>query len=198
MLNKAYDAIKSADRDNPEEVIVISGAPRATGFFNGDCAPTGCDDAPFLQGMVSAGADEFMDCVGIRYLEGAAGPDVQAAGLRGHSTHYSLYYPTMVAIYSNAFPDKPLCFTGLGYFAPPEQAALSPQYAWAANTTSEDQARWLGRAVEVARTSRLVQIMIIQNVDATVASNGLELAGYAMIRSDGTCSACNRVRAALR
>ena len=50
MLAPAYNVIKSV---NPN-ILVISGAPSPTGFFGGGCTPAGCDDAPYVAGMLAA------------------------------------------------------------------------------------------------------------------------------------------------
>jgi hypothetical protein len=193
MLSAAYNAIKAAN----DEVMVISGAPAPTGFFDGACTTSGCDDAPFLQGMRSAGAAGFMDCLGIHYNEGVLSPDARTGDPRGNSDHYTRYYPTMVETYLGIFPDKPLCFTELGYLSPEGYGPLPANFSWASQVTVQDQAAWLARATTLARTSGDVRLLIIWNVDATEYGADPQ-AGYAIIRPNSTCLACNTLGAAMQ
>jgi LysM repeat protein len=193
MLIAAYNAIKAAD----PAVMVISGAPAPTGFFGGACTTTGCDDAPFLQGMRTAGAAAYMDCVGIHYNEGVLSPDARSGDPRGNSDHYTRYYPTMVETYNAIFPNKPLCFTELGYLSPQGYGPLPDAFSWASDVTVEDQAAWLARAAAKSRDEGLVRLMIIWNVDATEYGADPQ-AGYAIVRPDNTCLACNTLSAVLQ
>ncbi|HEX2621435.1 MAG TPA: hypothetical protein VHL11_14855, partial [Phototrophicaceae bacterium] len=192
MLSAAYQSIKSR---NPN-VIVISGAPAPTGFFGGTCQAGGCDDNIFLQQMRSAGAAGFMDCVGIHYNEGVLPPTATSGDPRGNPNHYSRYYPTMVSTYSAQFPSKPLCFTELGYLTPEGMGPLPPGFEWAANTTIQNQAEWLGQAVTLSRQGGRVKLMIVWNVDSTIYGADPQ-AGYAIVRN-GECRACATLGAAMQ
>ncbi len=185
LLRQSYNAIKAA---NPN-TLVISGAPAPTGFFGG-CTPNGCDDKAFLAGMAAAGAANYMDCVGVHYNEGIVSPGQRTGDPRGNSGHYTRYFWGMVDTYYNAFGGaRPLCFTELGYLSPQGFGSLPEQFAWAANVTVAQQASWLAEAVSLSRNSGKVRLLIIWNVDFT--SYGSDpMAGYAMIRPDGSCPAC--------
>ncbi|MBZ0284032.1 MAG: hypothetical protein K8L97_25050 [Anaerolineae bacterium] len=192
LLKLAYAAIKAANADT----LVISGAPAPTGFFSGKCTPDGCDDNIFLQQMVAAGAVNFMDCTGIHYNEGILPPDVRSGDPRENSSHYSRYFPAMLDLYTQAFPSKPLCFTEIGYLSPEGYDDLPPGFEWAANTTVQKQADWLGMAAQSARQSHRVRLLIIWNVDAT--EYGVDpLAGYAIVRPGGVCPACTTLGTAM-
>ena len=193
MLSSAYNAIKNAN----SEVMVISGAPAPTGFFGGACTSAGCDDEPFLQGMLNAGAASSLDCVGIHYNEGVLSPDARSGDPRGNSSHYTRYYPTMVETYNNIFPDKPLCFTELGYLSPEGYGPLPANFSWATQVTVQDQAAWLARAAALSRDGGLVRLMIVWNVDATEYGADPQ-AGYAIIRPNNTCLACNTLSAVMQ
>jgi hypothetical protein len=193
MLSAAYNAIKGANNS----VIVISGAPAPTGFFGGACTSAGCDDAQFLQGMRSAGAANFMDCLGIHSNEGLLSPDARTGDPRGNSSHYTRYYPTMVETYSGIFPDKQLCFTELGYLSPEGYGPLPANFSWASQVTVQDQAAWLARAATLSRSGGRVRLMIVWNVDATEYGADPQ-AGYAIIRPNNTCLACNTLGAAMQ
>jgi LysM repeat protein len=193
MLTLAYNAIKARNDD----VIVISGAPAPTGFFGGNCTNTGCDDKPFIQGMKNAGAGAYMDCLGIHYNEGVLGPDATSGDPRGNPNHYTRYYGSMVNTYRAIFPNEPLCFTELGYLSPEGYGPLPAGFAWAVNVTVQDQAAWLARAATLARDSGFVRLLIVWNVDATEYGDDPQ-AGYAIIRPDLSCIACNTLAAVMQ
>jgi uncharacterized protein YraI len=191
LLRQSHNAIKAA---NPN-TLVVSGAPAPTGFFGG-CSPNGCDDAPYLAGMAAAGAARYMDCVGVHYNEGIVPPSQTSGDPRGSSGHYTRYFLGMVNTYYNAFGGaKPLCFTELGYLSPEGFGGLPDQFAWAANVSVAQQAAWLAEAVSLARSSGKVRLIIVWNVDFT--NYGADpMAGYAMIRPNGSCPACDALAGA--
>lgn len=184
LLRAAYSAIKAA---NPN-TLVVSGAPAPTGFFGG-CSGAGCDDNLFIRGMAAAGAASYMDCLGIHYNEGIVSPNQTSGDPRGNSGHYTRYLPTMISTYNAAFGGRrPLCFTELGYLSPEGYPPLPGGFAWAENVTVAQQAAWLAQAIAIARSSN-VRLVIVWNVDFT--EYGADpMAGYAMIRPDGSCPAC--------
>ena len=186
LLRRAYQGIKAA---NPN-TMVISGAPAPTGFFGG-CHGGGCDDAAFVRGMAAAGAANYMDCLGVHYNEGIVSPDSTSGDPRGNSSHYTRYFWGMVNTYSGAIGgSRPLCFTELGYLTGEGYPPLPGGFAWAGNVTLAQQAAWLDRAVTLARNSGRVRMLIVWNVDFT--QYGADpMAGYAMIRPDGSCPACD-------
>lgn len=191
MLSAAYQAIKARNNN----VLVVSGAPAPTGFFGG-CTTNGCDDNFFIRDMANAGASQFMDCVGIHYNEGILPPTATSGDPRGNSSHYSRYYNGMVSLYGSTFPGKPLCFTEIGYLSPEGYGPLPASFGWAADTSVSEQAAWLASAVTLARNSGRVRLFIVWNVDSTLYGDDPQ-AGFAIVRPDGTCPACNTMRAAL-
>lgn len=191
MLRAGYTAIKNANRN----VLVISAAPAPTGA-EGAFPGRVVNDDRFIRDMANSGAANFMDCVGIHYNEGILPPTATSGDPRGNSSHYSRYYPTMVNLYASTFPGKPLCFTELGYLSPEGLGPLPAAFAWAANTTVTQQAEWLAGAVRQARASGRVRLLIVWNVDFTRYDSD-PMAGYAIIRPNNTCPACNTLRAAM-
>ena len=183
LLTASYSRIKAS---NPN-TLVISAAPSPTGFFGG-CGATGCDDAPFLRGMVAAGALNSADCVGVHYNEGILSPTRSSGDPR--NPFYTRYYSGMVNTYWNIIAGrKPLCITEIGYVSSEGYGPLPPNFAWGASTTVANQAQWLREAVNLAQRSGRVRIMIIWNVD--FAGYGVDpQGGYAIIRPDGSCPAC--------
>ncbi|MCA0454951.1 MAG: hypothetical protein LCI00_13345 [Chloroflexi bacterium] len=185
MLIESYNAIKAA---NPA-VMVISGAPAPTGYFGGRCAAEGCDDNIFITQMQQAGAANAMDCVGMHYNDGIVPPDRTSGDPRGSSDHYSRYFKTLIALYAGVFPGKPVCFTELGYLTSQGYGALPAGFEWAANTTIQNQAEWQAGAARIAKAGTQVRLIIVWNLDA-VRYDSDPMAGYAIIRKDGSCIAC--------
>lgn len=188
LLRQSYGAIKAA---NPN-TMVISGAPAPTGYFGG-CHGGGCDDNHYLAGMAAAGAANYMDCIGVHYNEGIVPPSQTSGDPRGNSSHYSRYFWGMVNTYSNAFGGaRPLCFTELGYLSPEGFGGLPDSFAWAGGTSLAEHASWLADAVALSRNSGKVRLLIVWNVDFTNYGSD-PMAGYAMIRPDGSCPACDAI-----
>lgn len=186
LLSGAYSAIKGA---NPN-TLVITGAPAPTGFFGG-CGGGGCDDNAFIAGMAAAGAANYADCIGLHYNEGIVSPDQNSGDPRGNSGHYTRYFSGMLNTYANAFGGaRPLCFTELGYLTPEGYAPLPGGFAWAQGVSLGQQASWLDRAVALAAGSGRVRLLIIWNVDFTQYGDD-PMAGYAIIRPNGSCPACD-------
>lgn len=189
LLKFVYPQIKAA---NPN-TMVISGAPSPTGFFGGGCTAQGCDDEPFIKDMAAAGAFQFADCVGIHYNEGILPPTQTSGDPRGNSEHYTRYYQKMVDVYWAASGGaKPLCFTELGYLSDEgydDLAAVAPGFAWANETTIAQQAEWLASATRLSRDQGKVRLLIVFNVDFDTYGADPQ-AGYAIIRKDGSCPAC--------
>jgi hypothetical protein len=192
MLKKAYPAIKQANSN----VMVISGAPAPTGFFGGGCATNGCDDKIFIEQMKAAGASAYFDCTGIHYNEGVLPPSASSGDPRGNPNHYTRYYPTMVSTYRTVFPNKPLCFTELGYLTPQGLGSLPPGLEWGANTSAQEQADWLAQAATISRDGGIVRLMVVWNVNATFTSSN-SMAGWAIIRTNGQCLPCATLNAAM-
>ena len=187
MLAPAYNAIKSA---NPN-VMVISGAPAPTGFYGG-CSGGGCDDGLYVAGMAAAGAASYMDCIGIHYNEGIISPNQTSGDPRGG--HYTRYFWGMVNTYYNAFGgSRPLCFTELGYLSGVDYGGVPGGFSWAGNTTIAQHAQWLAEAASLSASSGKVRLFIVFNIDFTHYSSDPQ-AGYAMIRADGSCPACEALR----
>ena len=188
MLAPAYTAIKAA---NPN-VMVISGAPTPTGFFSSSCSGTGCDDDLYISGMAAAGAEAYMDCIGLHYATGVTSPNQETGDPR--SDHYTFYFGDMVSTYYNAFNgDLPLCFTELGYLSAEGYPTLPENFAWAANITAHQQATWLAEAASLSANSGKVRLLIVFNVDTAVDQNAPQ-AGYTIKRPDGSCPACASLR----
>lgn len=179
MLAPAYNAIKAA---NPN-VMVISGAPAPTGFDNGTNAWA---DNRYMAGMLAAGGANYADCIGAHYNSGASSPS-QVSGHPTGSAHYSWYLLPTLNVYAQL--GKPVCFTELGYLSGEDYGGVPERFGWAAGTTVAQHAAWLAEAVSVAANTGKVRLIIVFNVDFTYWGDDPQ-AGYAMIRKNGGCPAC--------
>ena len=187
MLAPAYNAIKEANSG----IWVISGAPAPTGFDN---TTNAWSDSRYIQGIAAAGGARYMDCMGVHYNAGATSPSATT----GHSggDHYSWYYPSMVNTYYSAL-NKPLCFTEIGYLSGDGFGGLPANFAWASNTSTSEHAQWLAEALSLASNDNRVSMFIIFNIDFTLyQTDGDPQAGYAIRRPDGSCPACDTLKAA--
>ncbi|MFN8372411.1 MAG: hypothetical protein U0694_05995 [Anaerolineae bacterium] len=188
MLRQAYQAIKGANGS----VMVISAAPAPTGA---EAAYPGAvvNDNNWVSQMVQAGGLNYMDCLGAHYNEGIVGPDQRSGDPR--DDYYTRYFGGMLDTYwSISGGARPICFTELGYLTPEGYPPLDPYFGWAANTTVAQQASWLARTAALASQSGRVRLMIIWNIDFT--SYGADpMAGYAIIRPNGSCPACDALAA---
>lgn len=194
MLRQAYGAIKAANANT----LVVSGAPAPTGYFGG-CGLQGCDDAPFIAGMLAAGGLNYIDCIGVHYNEGIMPPAATSGDPRGSSGHYTRYYQGMVNQYRAASgQSRPLCFTEIGYLSGQEWGTVPGAFLWRApyNNTVAEHAQYLADAVRLARRQGNVRLMIIFNVDFTYWADDPQ-AGFAMVRPTGDCPACTAVQQAM-
>ncbi len=193
MLAKAYTAIKNRNAS----VMVISGAPAPTGAEGAFGVDRVWNDDRYIRGMAAAGAASYMDCLGLHYNEGIVSPDQTSGDPRGDN-YFTRYFWGMVNTYWNAFGgSRPLCFTELGYLSPEGLGPLPAGFEWGANTSVAEQAQWLGRAAQLARSSGKVRLMIVWNVDFTTYDADPQ-AGYAIVRPGGSCPACSSLGAAMQ
>ena len=187
MLRPAYNAIKGENSN----ILVISGGPAPTGFDNGTNAWA---DNRYIAGMAAAGAANYMDCIGVHHNAGATSP----SAVTGHpgGSHYSWYYLATRDLYYNTFGGaRPVCFTELGYLSGEGFSGLPANFSWASGTSVAEHAQWLAEAYSLSASSGRVRMLIIFNVDfALYDPNGDPQAGYAMLRPDGTCPACDALR----
>ncbi|MCY4466111.1 MAG: hypothetical protein OXE46_11305 [Chloroflexi bacterium] len=188
MLRSAYQQIKNA---NPN-VLVISAAPAPTGAaIPGRVVP----DNTWLREVVAAGGVEYMDCVGVHYNEGIVPPSQETGDPRGDNYYTRYFYSGMLVGYLSIIPDRPLCFTEMGYVTSQGYGSLPSGFAWGAKTTVQQQADWLAQAAIIASNSGAVRLFIVWNIDFTRYDSDPQ-GGYAIIRPDGSCPACHTLAAA--
>lgn len=191
MLREAYTAIKAVSPGT----MVIGGANAPTGYFGGGCSGNGCDDSYFLARMNEAGAASYMDCMGAHHNGSMVGPDQTNGAPTGE--HYSWYFWGTLNMTYNSFGGKvPVCFTELGYVTGEGIGALPGGFSWGSNTTLANQAQWLARAAQLGAQSGKVRVMIIWNIDFRQWDEDPQ-AGFSIFRPDGSCPACDTIRAAM-
>jgi len=192
MLRQAQAAIKAAD----PQVMVIAGALAPTGAEGAFGLARVWNDDRYYQGMANAGVAQYADCIGVHYNEGIIPPQQQGGDPR-QPDYPTRYLPLMIQRAAFPFREQniPLCFTELGYLSPEGYGPLPGGFAWAANTSVEEQAEWLRDAITVAAqmSSARIELIIIFNVDFDRYDENDPQAGYAIIRADGTCPACDQL-----
>ncbi len=189
LLALSYHAIKTV---NPA-ILVISEALRP----QDDPAAPEESDAAYAEKLAGLGVTRFADCLGVRYTLGALPPVSTAGDPRGDSPLY--YLPGVIERTVKAFGEaKPLCFTRLGYLSPEGLPPLPPEYAWAQSTTAAQQARWLLDAVGLGMADTRIRLMILWSLDNSAFAEGSPEAGYALIRPDESCPACEALAPLLK
>ena len=184
LLRRSYNAIKAKNANT----LVISGAPSPTGAEGAFGLDRVWNDDRYIRGMAAAGAANYADCIGVHYNEGIISPKQTTGDPRDN--YFTRYYQGMVSTYYNAFGgQRRLCFTELGYLSPEGYGPLPSLFGWAGDTSIAEHAQWLGEAASLAKSSGLVRLLIVFNVDFTVYGDDPQ-AGYAIIRDDGSCPAC--------
>jgi hypothetical protein len=98
--------------------------------------------------------------------------------------------------------DIPLCYTELGYLSPEgfeDRGPLPAGFAWASSTSVAEQAEWLREVIVMAAEyeNREIAMIIVFNVDFDRYEGNDPQAGYAIIRPDGTCPACETISSLL-
>jgi len=68
-------------------------------------------------------------------------------------------------------------------------------FIWAQNVTVDQQAAWLAQAAALASQRGDIRLLIVWNVDFT-AYGADPQGGYAIIRPDGSCPACQALAGA--
>jgi hypothetical protein len=144
-----------------------------------------------------------MDYIGAHHNSGATAPSATS----GHpadpgSTHHSWFFLPQTQLYYNVFGGtRQLFYTELGYVSPEGYGWIPGTFAWGANTTVAQQAQWLAEVVQLSSQTGMVRAVIVWNVDFDCYGDcgGVQdpQAGYAIIRPDGSCPACDTLHALL-
>ena len=194
LLCTAYNAIKAANSGT----AVISAAPAPTGSFGGGCQPNGgnCDDAPWMAGLRDAGAASCMDYIGAHHNSGATAPSARSGHPAG-GTHHSWYFLPQTELYYNTFGGaRKLFYTEMGYASQEGVPAFHDAFGWARGTDNAEQAAWLAEAVRLSVNTGMVRCIIVWNIDFVRYGYDPQ-DGYAIMRPDGSCPACETLHSVL-
>ena len=196
MLRPAYAAIKAANPDT----LVITGALSPTGAESVFGPAKVWNDDNYYRGMANVGIADYADCIGVHYNEGVLPPSQLGGDPRDYDypTRYFISQLDRAGFYFQSH-DIPLCITELGYLSPEGYGRLPDNFAWAANTSVAEQAAWLAQAITIAAdyTRSPVELLIVWNIDFEQYDPDPQ-AGYAIIRPDGSCAACQTIGALMR
>lgn len=195
MLEKAYTQIKAKNPDT----MVITGALAPTGAEGAFGLAAVWNDDRYYLGMANAGVAQYADCIGAHYNEGILPPTAQGGDPRdGYPTRYLPLMLQRVAFPFRNF-DIPMCMTEMGYLSPEGYGRLPDAFNWAQYTSAQEHAQWLAQAIQIsANFQRMpVELIIVWNIDFDSYDNDPQ-AGYAIIRPDGGCPACETIAALQR
>jgi hypothetical protein len=187
-LKPSYGAIKAA---NPN-TIVISAAQAATLVSKSLRTSNFWTEVDYTTEFVNAGGLLYNDCMGVHYNIGISSPLNTDPTQTGDAAFWFL--PRILEYYNGlTHGTRPVCITELGYLSDDGLDPLSqvaPDFAWASDTTVEDQAAWHAVAARIGIGNPQIEMMIVWNVDFW--SYGADPhAGYAIIRPNGGCPACD-------
>jgi hypothetical protein len=139
MLAASYNKIKAADSG----ILVIGGAP-APYVSGGDTEPLA-----YLKQMKAAGADKYMDCIGVYFNDSTASPD-------------SSYFNGLLQG-TQAQMGKQACITSFGV-ASEQNVGHIPGVDLFKGNTEANQAEWTTQAMGLARQSG-ARMIILFNLD---------------------------------
>ncbi|MFN8529363.1 MAG: hypothetical protein U0670_12185 [Anaerolineae bacterium] len=189
LLRQSYEAIKAVD----PSIRVVTGAPAPTGAEGAFGLDAVWNDDRYYAGMASAGAQQYSDCIGVHYNEGIVPPTATSGDPR--DPYPTRYLPSMIQRAAGAFASsgRPvhLCFSEMGYLSPDGYGTLPAGFEWGASTSVQEQAEWLRGAIQYAASTGQVDLIIVFNVNYTRFVDNDPQGGYAIIRPDGTCPACD-------
>lgn len=194
ILKPSYIAIKNA---NPN-TIVISAAQAATLVSKSLRTPGFWTEVDYTTDFVLVGGLLYTDCVGVHYNIGISAPTNTDPTQTGDAAFWFL--PRIMEHYAKITRNtRPICITELGYLTdegldPLESVA--PDFAWAKDSTLQDQGAWHAAAAQIGVNSPQIEMIIVWNVDF-YAYGADPHAGYAIIRPGGGCPTCDALHAVL-
>jgi hypothetical protein len=189
MLRAAHEAITRANPD----IYLITGAPaptQAQAAFPGQIM----NDDAFYEGLADAGADQYADCIGAQYVEGAVGPDQSSGDPR--DDYGTRYLGRMLQRAAVPFRNTrmPVCLTSLGYVSwEGVEGGVPVGWEWSSATTAANQSEWLAEAIQTLAEFSSVRVALVNVWRFDAAPGDVISAGYAMIRPDGSCPACDAI-----
>jgi Glycosyl hydrolases family 18 len=171
-LQAAYTAIKQ----KCPSIVVVSGAPTPTGYSG----PTATPDNIYLQQMYSAGLKQYSDAIGIhpsgynvpvdcdiRTCPMPSGISFTAPWEGGGARHYSWSFLSMMNTYrsimvANGDSGKQLWATEFGWGV---SGSPAPGYEYEKDNSPDEQAQWLVKAYQYAKSWGWAGVMFTWNLD---------------------------------
>ncbi|MCB0047467.1 MAG: SH3 domain-containing protein [Caldilineaceae bacterium] len=188
LLAPAYAAIKAAC----PSMIVVSGALTPAG----NNAPYAMDDFTYLEGMMQAGAANYLDAVGVHpsgynvppssTWEGAC-EAIQVSGNSFNgacdSPHHSWSFRSTMEGYRNIMNvygagNRSLVPTEFGWAA---GGAFNPAYQYANDNSYEEQATWTVEAYQMMKNWGWVGPAFLWNLNFRVVADGSEKAQWGIV-----------------
>jgi len=190
LLKAAYQAIKAVD----PSATVISGALTPTGYNDGNIA---IDDRVYLEQMYQAGLKNYCDAIGAHPSGYNNPPDADWQTYTDPSAsfnakgHPSWFFRGTLESYRNImlkYGDgaKRIWATEFGW-ASVQGLGVAPAkgYEYAADNTEEEQAQYIVRAYQLAKSWGWVGPMFLWNLNfAPICGNGDEKAAFGIVRND--------------
>jgi spore germination protein YaaH len=177
LLCRAYRAIKAADPG----MSVLAGAPTPTGVNDGS---TAIDDVAYLQQMYAAGAKNCFDGVGA-HPSGYNNPPDAKFGYNNPAepsfkNHPSFFFRDTMERYrgimvANGDAGKRVWPTEFGWAS---TGSPHPGYEYATQNTEQEQADYIVRAFQMAKSWGWVGPMFLWNLDYNATQPSTELAAF--------------------
>jgi len=135
------------------------------------------------------------------YIGAHHNPDATSPGARsGHpaGTHHSWYFLPQTEMYYNTFGGaRKLFYTEMGYASQEGVSPFHSSFGWAQGTDNSEQAAWLAEAVSLSVNTGMVRCIIVWNVDYSLRYGYDPQEGFAILRPDGSCPACETLHSVL-
>jgi hypothetical protein len=182
LLRLARNSIKAAD---PSAIIVSGGL--TPGGNVGDLV---IDDVLFMEQMFQAGLNQYADVIGVHANVAANNPpDDVCCGPEGRQGHWSFFWKRFTQHYDimqrYGAGNKQIWFTEFGWASIQNVASVpQPGYEYAAEISEADQAAYLVRAYELARTQySYLGVMMVWNLNYN-GGPGDEKSAWSVLRAD--------------
>lgn len=193
LLRLSHEAIKGANPDT----MVISAAPAPTTAQEAFGSDYVWNDDAYYAGMAEAGALQYADCIGVSYYEGALAP-TETQGDKRDSIATRYFVPMLqraAAAFSQSGQPFSLCLTEFGYYSHEGMDGDIPDgFAWASDISASQQAEWLASGIETAAQLSSIRTEMVMVYRMTPSDEPVE-DGYAIVRPDGSCLACDTIAA---
>lgn len=189
-------------RAKDPSIIIISGALSPTGVNNPSIA---MDDFRYLQLMMDAGLEQYVDCIGVHtnglnvppemaFEDAPTSPEAATWTFTGPATNpdhsWSMY--STITGYREIAPNLPQCITEFGYPSVDglrEDIAtnLKQGFEFAVDNTKEEQADYIVRSFEMFRELGYVELTFLFNLNLYIVDDPekSDNALWALLDSDG-------------